>query len=120
MDSPSFAILRINQRSRRDYQAAHVALNKTIRKSMSSKAVRIAFPELDSDVPLEAGIRQLEDGIEDLILVLNGGSQPATNMQKVKLMIKRWFESSYPFASLFLMVAKEAANVLFPSKLATD
>lgn len=113
MNTSSTAVICIDERSRRDYQCALLRLNKVIGDSVSSRLRQVAFPEFHGDIPLTAGLDQLEEGIEQLITLVNGTTQTSnlTTTQKVKYTVKRWFQSSYPFAQLFLTIAKEGANV---------
>src|SRR5216117_1815815 len=105
MDTSPTAVSRINKWSRKDYQSVLFNLHKALKNPASGRLGQIQFPEFSSDVSLEAGLYQLEEAFEKLIIGVV--ERPETFAQKIKATLKRWFETSYPFVKLFLNIAKE-------------
>ena len=65
------------------------------------------FEDIDA---VEKNAAELQDAVDKLseLRRIRGGSG------KVKEYIRKWYRASYPFARMFISVAKEAAAVLSP------
>jgi len=107
--SPSSSTLDSRAESR--LKAAIKSLHKVLPKSAASYLKAIKYPDLTSlhDVNLKAA--ELGNAIEQFIHQREEYKNVPGRVEKAKAIIQTWFRASYPFATIFLTVARAGANV---------
>ena len=106
-----------HKRASQNFLAALHRLQHAASKSAFVPLDQLEFEfSISTAFKVETGAQQLENATDSLIAALNKGSKmpPQGYVQMVKDIVKRWFQSSYPFALMFLTIAKEGASVSIP------
>ena len=90
-----------------DMQEALRNLQNALRKDTRSDVEQITFPRFENTNAVEKNAADLQDSVERLIELR--GIKRGSDL--VKEYVRKWYRASYPFARLFITVAKEGAAV---------
>ena len=99
------------QRAAEKFKVAALQLEQTIPKDTSSRIDHISFPTFDHIDSIEDNAGKLEDALEELIHTRAEVEKKGGRRKNAKNAMIHFFQASYPFATLFLTVAKEASAV---------
>jgi len=88
-------------------------LRKTISKDKDPLLDDFDFAAFDDIESVELGAKEIEAAIERVLEKRSQAkeSEGSSKLQKFKGTAKKWFQASYPFASLCLTIAKLGSNV---------
>ena len=91
----------------RDLFDALQSLQRALRKDARSDIKQITFPNFEDTNEVEKNAAELQDAVEKLIELR--GIKRGSDV--VKEYIRKWYRASYPFARMFISVAREGAAV---------
>jgi hypothetical protein len=95
-------------RSERNFQNAVTRIREILPKELCVRLC-LDFPTLEEGTLVDEGAMQLETCMEQFILTMDSSSK-SNAQKKVKSIVTKFFVSSYPFAQVFLLVAKEFSS----------
>jgi hypothetical protein len=103
-------------RAEQNFSDATKRLLGVIPKETRASLGKISPPDFDHFENVDEKASELEGFVEKLIQARKELSKEPNRKEKIESVALSWFRASYPFASLFLAISKEGANVL-PSSL---
>lgn len=95
-------------RAERDLCEALQSLQNVLSKNARADIGQITFPHFENTNAVDKNAAELQDAVEKLIELR--GIKRGSDM--VKEYVRKWYRASYPFARMFISVAKEGAAVL--------
>ena len=98
------------EEAEKNFKSAAEALQRDLSEKTRRRLGQIKFPDFSNVASAEENAKSLEDALENLIEV----KKKKKDIEKKKMgdVLIGWFRASYPFARLFLNVAKEGAAVV--------
>jgi len=98
-------------RSEERLKAAIKALHDALPKSAQSYLKDIQYPDLNNLGSVELKADELGIAIEQFTHQREEYIKDPGRVQNAKLIVQKWFRASYPFATVFLTIAKTGSNV---------
>jgi hypothetical protein len=95
-------------RSERNFQNAVTHLREVLPKELCVRLL-LDFPNLKEGTSVDVGATQLETCMEQFIVTMDRKIE-SNAQKKVKTIVTKFFVSSYPFAKVFLLFAKEFSS----------
>lgn len=83
-------------------------LRQALPKQSCVRLSGITFPDFEKSDDIETKVLELKETLEKVIQARSRDSEKSKN---VGTLVLGWFRASYPFASLFLSIAKEGSSV---------
>src|SRR5277367_779294 len=102
------------RRAEGNFHAAALRLQSSLPKETCTRLGEISFPDFNVINSVETKVGELEGALERLIEVRTELGKKEGRRKKVEGLMISWFRASYPFANIFLTIAKEGAAVSFP------
>ena len=99
-------------RSEERLKTAIKALHDAIPKSAQSYLKDIQYPDLNNLSSIELKAEELGIAIEQFTHQREEYNKDPGRVQNAKLIVQKWFRASYPFATVFLTIAKAGSNVI--------
>jgi hypothetical protein len=110
---PAIPVLSLSQtRAIEHYKVSLDSLQKCLPKSTQHYLGNAQFPTFHADRGVELSAADLQGAIEDMIRTRKEFTANPNRAQKVKDTATRWFRASYPFAEVFLAIAKQGSSVI--------
>jgi hypothetical protein len=124
-DSRASFILSINMaalmaRAETGLRGAIEELQNLLPKDARACIGQISFPEFGAANSTQENAAKLEHAIEKLIDVRKEKKLQRQGGERVKEYLRKWYRATYPFATIFLAVTKEASAVAPPKSFAAD
>jgi hypothetical protein len=88
------------------------ALHDALPKSAQSYLNDIQYPDLNNLSSVELKAEELGIAIEQFTHEREEYNKDPGRVQNAKLIVQKWFRASYPFATVFLTIAKTGSNVI--------
>jgi hypothetical protein len=101
------------------FNAACHRLHQALSAKASDRLKGISFPTFDPGVPVQNAAAELESGMEQLLHNMRN-VEYQEEKQKVKSLVNRVFNSSYPYVVRFLQLGQLASNVIPQFRLLTS
>lgn len=95
-----------------DFKSMLTELQQCLPSKLQETLANLPFPSIDDAAPIDIQASQMEAAIIPLIKMMDDSPDAKSKSRKVKSVVIGWFRASYPFASLFLNVAKSGASVI--------
>ena len=86
-------------------------LQKVLPTGNCAQLSRVPFPEFGKYDDVETNVSELQKTLEEIIQARSGPKRDEGKTQNIRGLVLGWFRASYPFASLFLSIAKEGSSV---------
>jgi hypothetical protein len=99
------------------YRLSLDKLQKSLPKSTQHYLNKTKFPAFRADQGVESSAVALQSAIEEMIQTRKEFTADPKRANKAKDTAVRWFRATYPFAEVFLIIAKEGSAVQFPPHL---
>lgn len=93
------------------FNAACRRLQQTLPARANNRLTGISFPTFDADLPVESAAVQLESAMEQLLLAMQNVDKQEQK-RKVKFLVSKVFDASYPYVVRFLQFGKLLTTVL--------
>ena len=111
MASPSTSVSYNKLKAEEKYTSAAIDLQKIIPKDTCKRLGEIAFPQFDTVDGIENRAFALGDALEQLIQTRSEVGKKREAKKGIVDIVINCFRASYPFAKLFITVAKECSTV---------
>jgi hypothetical protein len=104
-------------RAERNFKSAALHLQDAIPKKTCVRLGQISFRDFDEIDDIEKKLGDLETALEQFVETRSQLRKNEGRRKKFENVMLSWFRASYPFANLFLAVAKEGSAVRCPTQL---
>src|SRR5436190_1515218 len=98
-------------RAAHNFKSAVLHLKSVLPTETCTRLGEITFPDFDQIDNVHERAEALEAALEELIQARANLSKKGGWGKKIEDLMLTWFQASYPFATLFLTVAKEGSSV---------
>jgi hypothetical protein len=95
-------------RAEKELLEAIETLQNALPKDARTYLGQISFPRFEDPSAVEDNAAELEVAIDKLISARDGITLNPNGVARVKDVVRKWYRASYPFANLFLGIAKDA------------
>lgn len=106
------------QRAEDSFRTAASELRNALLPATSSRLGKISFPDFNGGDSLESRTEHLQTALQAFFKAREDVDIKQDRRKKAEDLVVNWFRVSYPFASLFLTVAKETSSAVCFSDLA--
>lgn len=103
------------RRAEANFNTAADRLQSSLPKETCTRLGEISFPDFKGISDPETKVGELESALERLIEARSEIGKKEGRRKKISSVMVSWFRASYPFANIFLVVAKEGSAVSFPT-----
>src|SRR5262249_50168613 len=102
-------------RAEEKFRASILRLQQSLPKTHCRRLEGLEFPEFGKNDTVEQVSVQLEKTLQSLIVTRSQTSNNELNnkTKKLGIVVSRLFQASYPFANLFLSVARAGSSVIY-------
>jgi len=100
-------------RAEKELLEAIETLQNALPKDARTYLGQISFPRFEDPSAVEDNAAELEVAIDKLISARDGITLNPNGVARVKDVVLKWYRASYPFANLFLGIAKDAGEHSF-------
>jgi hypothetical protein len=107
----------IEAKARRNFQNAVVALQEAVPKETRTSLEQIKVTEFNNTSSIDSAAAEIDEMMEQIVSGMEKQRLGGSRTHRVKENLKRYFQSSFHFAQIFLMVAKDASAVSKPKCL---
>jgi hypothetical protein len=101
-------------RAKAKFKSTVDGLGNAIPSETSSWLGHLHFPQFEYVDNVEVNIGLLTNFLEEVIKAREEVRNVVERKNKFQQLVLSWFKASYPFASLFLAIAKDGASVSSP------
>ena len=105
------SLYNIFTREQRNFQNAVRALQEALPRNASISLEHISIPEFDHPSSIDSAATQIERVLEQLADELETQQKRTSRSQIIKQNLRTYFRSSFHFAQLFLLVARDSSAV---------
>ncbi len=107
------------RRAEGNFHAAALRLQSSLPKETCIRLGEITFPDFNGIDSVEAKAGELEGALERIIEARTELGKKEARRTKVGGLMISWFRASYPFANVFLTIAKPGPAVSFSRPFAS-
>lgn len=93
------------------FNIAALLLQQALPKEACLPLSGVTFPEFGKFDDVEAKTVELKRTLESIVQIRSTGNRNTEKTRNARSLVLSWFRASYPFASLFLSVAKQGSSV---------
>ena len=103
------------QRAEDNFRTAALQLRNALPPATCSRLGQVSFPHFNDSESLESRTKHLQMALQGFIMSRGDVGIKQGDRKMAEDFVTNWFRISYPFASLFLTVAKAASSAVCSS-----